>query len=232
MNLSPSLEFEVCGEAAGEAVSAGSVNAEVGRVDVDDHRADPVEEHAVVARDHDNPGQVEEELFEELHRRVVQVVCRLVQDHALGPSGDESGQREAAPFAAGHRRRPSCGLDLGEAESGRCELGPSAGVPGVVVLRPDQRFGVLLGGLRAVEPVRHVLESSYRVVQRSQRGGQGLRDRRRPEHRRVLRQVAEVWRPRDPAGVAGLLPCEQAQQGGLSGAVLAHDSDRLARVCH
>ncbi len=101
------LGGQVGGVPAGEPVAALAVDAEVGRVEVDHGAADRVEERPVVAGDHGDPGQRDQELLEQRGGLVVEVVGGLVEQHAAGPPGDQRGQREAAALPAGHGAPPA-----------------------------------------------------------------------------------------------------------------------------
>ena len=128
------LGLQVRRVAAAEPVAALSVGPEVARVEVDDLAADVLEERPVVAGHQHHAGQVDEERLEELDRAVVEMVGRLVEQHARGPSRDEGRQGQPGALTAGHRRDELVRVERAEARAGRPPR-PRAG------RRPRRRAG-------------------------------------------------------------------------------------------
>ena len=102
-------------------------------VGLDDQGAghDVVEEGPVVADQQDRPLILDQQAFEQLQRLDVEVVGRLVQDQHVRRPGEQLGQQEPAPLAAGEE------LDQAPRPLGREEevLEVADDVPGLAVDR-------------------------------------------------------------------------------------------------
>ncbi len=131
---------QVCRVVAGESSPAFAVGPEVAGVEVDDRGADGVEEGAVVAGDEDGAGELVELGLEVVEGLVVEVVGGFVEDEALGASGEEGGEGEAAALASAELGDRAGAVDGVEAEAVGGDLGSAVGVPGVVEGRPGEEF--------------------------------------------------------------------------------------------
>ncbi len=180
--------------------------------------------------DDDHSRQAGEELLEERHRDVVEVVGRLVEQHALGSPGDEGRERQTHPLPAGHRGHRPGPVHPAESEPGRGGQRTVVGVPRVVQCRPVQQSGVLVLRLRVVEVGGEVLETRHRVVEWRQRGVEHVAHGRAVGEGRLLRQVGQVGRRGDRSGVGLLGAREQSQERGLARAVLTDEPEGPAGV--
>jgi hypothetical protein len=154
------------------------------------------------------------------------VVGGLVEQQARRPA--HQGRREGEPGAlsAGEGGNRTAAVEVGDAEGGGGDPGAAVGVPGVVRDGPGEDPVVLVTGvLSGGHPLGEALQPGDRLVQRAQRvveegpdgaGGSGLG---------LLRQVHDVVGDRHRPGVRDVAAGEQAQQGGLAGAVLADQAD-------
>ena len=79
---------------AGPGSPTAPVDPTVPRVEVDDTGAGRVEQHPVVRRDEHRAPQVAQLRLEELQRRVVEVVGRLVEEQRRRPPHEQRRQRE------------------------------------------------------------------------------------------------------------------------------------------
>ncbi len=179
--------------------------------------------------DHD-ARQPDQELLQEGHGRVVEVVGGLVEQDALGPARDECSQRQSHPLTTGHRGHRALPVQVTESEPRRGGLGPVLGVPGVVELGPVEEGGVLVLSRPLVEAQRERLEAGDRLVQRGQGLVEHVADRGPGGERGLLSQVREVGRHGEGSAVGLLLAGEQAQEGRLARAVLTDQAEGLARV--
>ncbi len=190
----------------------------------------------------DDPGQLRQRLLQQRHRLVVEMVGRLVEEHTLGPAGQQGGERQAAALATGQggdRAVPLAG-ELTQAEAVGDDRGPPVGVPGVVPGRPGQRGVVVLCGTRAGQVIGRVigrvcgqrtgqaLEAGDGVVQGCQRLVEDVTHRRGLCEPWLLGEVAEVARPADRARVGIVHSGQHPHQRGLAGAVLADQTERHA----
>ena len=181
-----------------------------------------------MAGHHGDARQRGDELLEQRHRLVVEVVGRLVEQHARRPPGDQGGQGEPAALAAGERGRRARPVQPAEPEPGGGLVGPGVGVPGVVQAGPGERRVVLLGRGRVVEPGRELLEPGHRTVQGCERLVEDVADGGAVGEVGLLGQVHEVGGALDRARVRRLGPGEQTEQRGLADAVLTDQAERPA----
>ena len=225
------LVLEIVREAARVPVAPVPVDAEVAGVQVDDHRADPIEEDPVVTGHHDDSRQPGQERLQVVDRLLVEVVGRLVEDHAVGSAHDQRRERQPAALAAGELVDAPVAPDVTEAETCAGQLGSPVGVPGVVVLGPVEGSGVVVRGaavIGVVQPRGHRLQASYAVVERRQREVEHVADGGIDREVRVLAEEPDVLGQRHRPGVGGLLAGDEAQQRRLPDAVLADQAHRLS----
>jgi len=201
-------------------------------VEVDDHGGGVVEEDPVVARDDDDSGRARDELLDEGHGHVVEVVRGLVEEDAVRSPRDDRSQGETGPLPAGERVDRSPSVEVAQPEVGGSEVGPAVGSPGVVCLGPGELAGILLphGGVTRAQPGSELLEASHGVVERGEDLGEDLGDRRAGGEVGLLFEVGDVARTQNASRVGLVGAGEQAQQGGLADAVLTDEADRLAGV--
>jgi len=135
---------QVCREVTEEPRPTFAVEPEVRGVEVDDHGGGVVEEDPVVARDDDDSGRARDELLDEGHGHVVEVVRGLVEEDAIRSPRDDRSQGETGPLPAGERVDRSSAVEVAQPEVGGSEVGPATGSPGVVGLGPGELAGILL----------------------------------------------------------------------------------------
>ncbi|GAA2376517.1 hypothetical protein GCM10010404_35400 [Nonomuraea africana] len=202
------------------------------RVEIDQVRADRVQERPVVAR-HDHHSRHAAELLLYEHRGgIVQVVGGLVQQQRGGPSDQQRRQGEPPALPARQRRKRAPVRHAPQAEPAEDDLCAPVGVPGVALLRLVEpgpvRFeqsGVVRGlGERPGEPV----ELGQVRTGLSQGVVEHVSDRGVAGERRLLMQEAQVGGPHDGAGVRLVHSGQQPQQGGLARTVLADQPDPVA----
>jgi len=198
------------------------------RVQVQDLRAHRVEEGAVVAGDDGDAGQRADEVLEEGRTRVVQVVRRLVEQHAPRTPGDQSREGQPAALAAGQLGHRAVGVDRGQPEPGRRHLGAALGVPGLAQGGPGEQLVVLVGAPGLVQPGGQVLQPSHGQVQRRQRGLQDLGHGRAVRDVRLLREEGQVPGTGHRSGIEALRPGEHPEQRGLPGTVPSDETQRAA----
>jgi hypothetical protein len=223
--------LEIVREAARVPVAPVPVDAEVAGVQVDDHRADPVEEDPVVTGHHDDSLEPGQERLQVVDGPLVEVVGRLVEDHAVGLTHDQRGEGQPAPLAAGELVDAPVAPDAAEPETSAGQLGSPVGVPRIVVLGPLEGGGVVVRGARVVgvvQPGGHRLQASYAVVERRQREVEHVADGGSGRKVRVLTEEPDVLRQRHRPGVGSLLAGDEAQQRRLPDAVLADQAHRLS----
>ncbi len=169
----------------------------------------------------------------------VEVVGRFVEEQQFGRGGQDAGEGEPGPLAAGERGERAVAGEVGQAESVQGRFGAGVCPVAVAVLvggeevsvRGEFRFGgTRVAGialrelpLRLADAVFEIAEVGEGRVDRVPHGAGGAEVE-------CLGEVAGAAGEPDGdlTGVRRLGPGQQAEQRGLSGAVLSDDGDLLA----
>ncbi len=211
-------ELLVAGALVGRVVAG--VAAQLAAVELDDARADRVEEGAVVGHDDRAAAKGQQQLLEPGDGVEVEVIGRLVEQQDLGARDQRLGQRDALERAA---RELADALLAGQPEALQRGLHARFPVPAVERLQAClQRVEVDAVGMRLVgraqrarlgDAVGHRLEHAGRTVE-----DRLLRDIAHAQPRRELQQAV----------VGALQPGDDLEQRGLAAAVAPDQPEPLA----
>jgi hypothetical protein len=221
-----------------ELVVAG-VRGELAAVDLENARAHPVEELAVVRRHEQRAVVLFQELLEPDERLEIEVVRRLVEQHRVGLHQQNARERDAHLPAA--RERAHVAVDHRWAEAQAREDLTGAALERVAAQLVEAGLHLAEAGDERVELVGFVRVGH--VVLELLELTRDLRDVARAVHRLfddrpaahladVLPEVADRDAAIDAhrALVRRLFLHDVAEEGGLAGAVRAHEADLLALV--
>ncbi len=224
--------FVACGEVAG--VATGIVS-QFGVPDFDDFGDHLVKEEAVVGDEHHGERVVGQILFQPVAGGEVEMVGRLVEQQQVRPAQQQLGQGNAHLPTAREVLARLVAVGLRKTEP--LEDPGHLGLHGIAAALQEflLKMGVAVEVGRKVAATDALLQyGNFRLDgQQLVEGAARLGKEAAPGMlQAVLRQVADQGAAgyRDGAGVGFVLTGQQAQQGGLAGAVLAAQADPLARA--
>jgi len=215
-------------------VIAAPVADQPALADFDNAADDLVEELAVVRNDEDR-ARITLEIFLEPEQRLeVEVVGRLVQQQQIRLLRQQPRQVRPHHPAAAHLARRAVEVRLAKTQPGEDLLGP--GLQAVAAQRAKAIVRVVMDFLRGQRRGRVIgfpgLEDAAQPgVFRGDGGGQ-FEDGFIGDRGAFLRQVAKgnAALAVELAGVGGLLPEDNREQGGLAGSVRAHQPDAVLAI--
>ena len=234
--------FEADGAGLDVVVEVAGVDLEAVGVEGCDLGADAVEEVAVVRDENDGSVVAVEEVLEPLDARQVEVVGGFVEEQDRGPLDEQPSERETNAPAAGElggalreaagREAEAAEDDGGVGAEGVAAAGLVALLDGAEFVGDDLHLG--LGGAGRAEGVDAGGEHLHLLLGLDEFGAaaEGV-----VEHREVV-HVADLLREESDGGAGGgantpgiglHLPCDNAEEGGLTGAVRADESDPHTR---
>ena len=179
--------------------------------------------------EHHRPAPVAQPAHQERHRRVVEVVRRLVEQQHIGSCEQQRCERDTAALPTRDLADRAIERQIADAQPVEQLVAPGVEHPEIRGFCGFQRGGVagICGCRPAAQRDRRILQLGLDGAHRSERALDQLGHGRLRRQLDLLGEQCRALGPVDDAGVGFFDPGQQTQQRRLAGAILAEQAEAL-----